>query len=618
MLIYSPSIMPKHSALSRIVFLLTLHGRRKVLLLLVGMVMVALFEVVGVASVMPFIAVASRPELIQTQPMLNTLYTLSGAATPMGFLMLLGIAMLLLLVTANFMAALVNWGLLSFSHRRGHEISHYLLNQFIRKPYVYFLTNNTSLINKIVLTQVSQLVNGLLTPSLQFLSRTIVLLALFGLLLLVNPVITLVVFAIFCSAYLVLFIAMRKQITRLGRLVPEAETKKFMAVTELFNGIKEVKLLAREPYFLERFSTPSEFAAMLRAKKETYALLPRYLLETLAYSLIIGVVLYLLSQGKSLTELLPVLALYALVGARILPTLQHIFHNITVIKFHIPLMHEICDTVETKESDHAQPATTQQLPLDKQIAIERLSFTHPLKSEPTLKDITLAIPARKITALVGATGSGKSTLADLITGILEPQSGHIAVDGQKLDRTNIRAWQNGIGYVPQHIYLLDDTIRRNIAFGITDDEINENAVQRAAELAKIDGFIRAELAEGYDSVVGEPGIRLSGGQRQRIGLARALYHNPQLLVLDEATSALDNITERLVMDAIAGLGGSKTIVVIAHRLSTVQQCDHIVLMKDGAIEAQGTYSELLAQSQTFQALVQAVAKNDERAILGTG
>ncbi len=597
--------------LARILYLLTLRGWRGVAVLWSGMVAVALFEVAGVASVMPFIAVASRPQLIESQPLLHRLYQFTGAAGPMDFLVILGAAMIALLVSANAMAALVNWKLFSFTYRRGHEISQALLGEYMAKPYLYFLAHNTSLMSKMILSQVSQVVSGVLIPSLQLVARTLVLVFMLVLLMAVNPLVTLVIFGVAGSCYIVLFFMMRRHILRLGQQAIKAEAERHKAVAEALAGIKEVKLMGRGHFFLDRFSRPSAQAARYSGGKETMALMPRYLLESLAFSAMVGIVLFLLARQQSLNDTLPTLALYALIGARMMPALQQVFHNIAVIRYNVPALAQLCETLESQQADGGEETHVAPLPLERHIELQNLNFTYPGQDEPVVNDLSLLIPARQITALVGATGSGKSTLADLITGMLSPQSGAIRIDDTLLNAHTLRAWQDGIGYVPQHIFLLDESVRRNIAFGIEDKKIDEAAVIRAAEMAQIDGFIRAELKEGYDTVVGERGIRLSGGQRQRIGLARALYHNPQLLVLDEATSALDNVTERTVMEAIHSLGGSKTVIVIAHRLSTVQQCDHIVLLKHGKSEAEGTYESLLATSPAFQRLVHAISEERE-------
>ncbi|MEK6746303.1 MAG: ABC transporter ATP-binding protein [Pseudomonadota bacterium] len=580
-----------------------------------GMVVVAIFEVLGVASIMPFIAVASNPELIQTQPFLRKLYLLSGAENNMDFLTYLGCAVLFLLILSNVTSALVNWLVLTFTYKRGHELSLGLLRDYTSRPYIYFLSNNTSQMRKMLMNQIPRVVNGVLIPAMQLMARGVVLVFMLFLLMTINPVITLLVFGVVGGCYAAIYFNLRRHVKHIGQQTMKEEAQCHKVVSEVLGGIRDVKLLGREDYFISRFAMPSELNAHYHASSGAMAVLPRYLLEILAFSTMIIVILALLTREESLNDILPTLALYAVIGYRMLPALQQAFHSITLIRFHTPAMLELCNVLNVDKADDKQYGISD-ITLGKEINLQNVSFTYPEKSEAVLKNISLQIPAHKITALVGTTGSGKSTLADIITGILRPESGEIYIDDKLLDTQSIRPWQNIIGYVPQQIFLIDDTIRRNIAFGIDDNKIDETAVFSAAKMAQIDDFISSELADGYNSVVGERGVRLSGGQRQRIGLARALYHNPQLLVLDEATSALDNVTERSVMETINRLGNDidsrKTIVVIAHRLSTVQQCHNIVLLKNGQIEAQGSYDNLLKTSPAFKRLINSVSENSER------
>jgi len=603
------------SAYKKIIFLLTLKGWKNVTFLWAGMVVVAIFEVLGVASIMPFISVASNPELIQTQPFLRKLYLLSGAENNMDFLTYLGCAVLFLLILSNVTSALVNWLVLTFTYKRGHELSLGLLRDYTSRPYIYFLSNNTSQMRKMLMNQIPRVVNGVLIPAMQLMARGVVLVFMLFLLMTINPVITLLVFGVVGGCYAAIYFNLRKRVKHIGQQTMKEEAQCHKVVSEVLGGIRDVKLLGREDYFISRFAMPSELNAHYHASSGAMAVLPRYLLEILAFSTMIIVILALLTREESLNDILPTLALYAVIGYRMLPALQQAFHSITLIRFHTPAMLELCNVLNVDKADDKQYGISD-ITLGKEINLQNISFSYPEKSEAVLKNINLQIPAHKITALVGTTGSGKSTLADIITGILRSESGEIYIDDKLLDTQSIRSWQNIIGYVPQQIFLIDDTIRRNIAFGIDDNKIDDAAVFSAAKMAQIDGFISSELADGYNSVVGERGVRLSGGQRQRIGLARALYHNPQLLVLDEATSALDNVTERSVMETINRLGndidGRKTIVVIAHRLSTVQQCHNIVLLKNGQIEAQGSYDNLLKTSPAFKRLVNSVSENSER------
>jgi ABC-type multidrug transport system fused ATPase/permease subunit len=316
------------------------------------------------------------------------------------------------------------------------------------------------------------------------------------------------------------------------------------------------------------------------------------------------VLLLLISAKGDVSKVLPVVALYAFAGLRLLPTMQNIYANLVSLRFggpaldaiHADLMDVQVPTVDNRER--------KRLPLRDRIEINHLTFTYPKAACPALVDISLTIPARTTTGFVGSTGAGKTTLVDLILGLLEPQRGEIRIDGTRLTGANVRDWQQAIGYVPQGVFLIDDTVAANIAFGVAAHKIDMQTVEQVSRMAELHEFITQELPQGYATKVGERGVRLSGGQRQRIAIARALYHDPDVIVLDEATSALDNITERAVMDAIRNLTHRKAIIIIAHRLSTVRSCDQLFLLEEGRITASGTYDQLLNAHQAFRQMAQ--------------
>ena len=322
-------------------------------------------------------------------------------------------------------------------------------------------------------------------------------------------------------------------------------------------------------------------------------------MEAIAFGGILLVVLYYIKQSGTFTDVLPLIALYAFAGYRLMPALQLIYSNFTYLRSVGPsldAMYDDLNSLDSFSSQHDQGI----LPLNKAINLNHISYHYPNSSKTALKDISLNIPAYTTVGLVGATGSGKTTTVDIILGLLKVQQGTLEVDGKVIDKHNLRAWQKSIGYVPQHIYLADNTVAANIAFGINPEDINQAAVERAAKIANLHEFVINELSLQYQTTLGERGIRLSGGQRQRIGIARALYHNPKILILDEATSALDNLTEKVVMEAVYRLSNKITIILIAHRLSTVKLCDNIYLLEMGKLKEQGTFEKLTKSSNLFQ------------------
>lgn len=323
--------------------------------------------------------------------------------------------------------------------------------------------------------------------------------------------------------------------------------------------------------------------------------------------LLIVLMVLLIWSGHDLPSIVPMLGLYAFAGLRLLPALQEIYVNLTKISFCHAALDRLSSDLALAEPpvDPRKFRQTERLPLRRQLELRGVSYAYPNATRPALADISICIEARTTVGFVGATGAGKTTLVDVILGLLEPQDGEVLVDGTSIHPDQVRAWQRSIGYVPQNIFLADDTVAGNIAFGVSPQRIDLAAVERAAKCAELHDFVVDGLPDGYQTMIGERGIRLSGGQRQRIGIARALYHDPDVLIFDEATSALDNLTERAVMDAIHKLTHVKTILVIAHRLSTVRPCDRIFLLDRGRFKAAGTFSELLEQDAGFQRLATA-------------
>jgi ABC-type multidrug transport system fused ATPase/permease subunit len=407
------------------------------------------------------------------------------------------------------------------------------------------------------------------------------------------------------GVYALLYASVRQYLHRVGLERHKMNEQRFRIVGEAFGGMKDVKLLGLEAYFTGRFRIPAERVARYDAISMIIREVPRYLIEGIAFGGLLTFILYLLLTGDgSLGSVVPILSVYAFAALRLFPALQRVYTSVGQMRFSKATLDKLHrDYVAAAANARTRPTHKgPALHLAERLELSGVHFAYPQAERKALQGLDLAVPARTTVGIVGGTGAGKTTAVDIMLGLLEPQQGTLMVDGIPITRENRLAWQRSIGYVPQQIFLSDDTVAGNIAFGRKPSDIDRAAVERAARTAELHDFVMRELPEGYETFVGERGVRLSGGQRQRIGIARALYHDPDVLILDEATSALDNLTERAVMDAVHNLGHAKTIVMIAHRLSTVRDCDIIFMLENGRVIASGSYDELLENNRQFRAL----------------
>ncbi len=598
----------------KILELLSPSERRSLYLLFPAVIATGFLEVLGIASVAPFLALVGNPGAIQENRWLTLAYDTFGFSTPNQFLIFLGSGALVILTISNAFTALTTYHLTRFSYMRGYTLSRRLLIRYISQPYTFFLGRNTAHLGTSLLTEVQQVVIGIIVPGMKLVSKVIITLFIVGLLFLVDPVLALTVTLSLGVVYGTLVVLSRRKLRDIGKVRLVANRQRFKVAGEAFGGIKDLKLLGREQPFIDQFSASSKRYASTQATGRVISDLPRYALETIAFGGIVLIVIYLLASGQNIGQAFSLIGLYAFAAYRLMPALQQVFMGVTTIRFNVAALNSLYK--DFRGDDPPTPPdreTLSALPFERDLALHNVSFAYPDTERPAVQNLSCKIGANTSVAFVGHTGSGKTTLIDVILGLLEPQSGTLTVDGTPLSKDNLANWQKSIGYVPQHIYLADDTIASNIAFGIPKKQLDLEAVERAAKIAHLHDFIAQDLPLGYDTVVGERGIRLSGGQRQRIGIARALYHDPSVLILDEATSALDGITEESVFAAVEALVGAKTIVMIAHRLSTVRGCDQIFLLEKGRITEQGSYDELLVQSDVFRTMARATTQSYDAA-----
>jgi ABC-type multidrug transport system fused ATPase/permease subunit len=583
---------------SDMLFLFSSRTKRKIVILFAAMVFTALMEVAGVASIMPFMMALKDPELLQHNKILLWVGSVSGLSETYSLRSIAGVVVLMLLVMTNVAWLCTNWLLLRFSHGQVHNISTKLLHHYVHQPYEFFLGRNSADLSKNILTEVGRVTVSMILPMLQLLSKAVVIIFLIGLLLFVDSTLAIVSTLVIGIAYTSIYLVIRKRLSRYGRALVGTEGERFKAISETFGGIKEVKLAGCYDYFEQKFSRASLRFARTYTLAESMATLPRYILEMIAFGGIISIALYLLATKENPNDVLPILALYAFVGYRLMPAMQQIYYCVVKIRYNRAALENIARELRTASGKHTEISEAHPLPFQQKLELKKIHYSYP-GSRPILKDVSLTIGVNTTIGLAGMSGAGKTTLIDIILGLLPPSSGHMEADGMAINAENMRGWQSQIGYVPQHIYLLDDSIAGNIAFGLPAEKIDRAQLERAAKRAHLHEFILS-LPQGYDAPVGEKGIKLSGGQRQRIGIARALYHEPRLLVLDEATSALDTVTENSVMDAINEISGQVTLIIIAHRLTTLRQCNTIHLIEDGHVSASGNYDDLEKKSAAFR------------------
>jgi ATP-binding cassette, subfamily B, bacterial PglK len=583
--------------------LLNRSERRQVYLLLPGIIVMACLEVIGIAAISPFLSLVTNPNALQESALLQRIYTTLGFNSTHSFVVFMGLLALGLMITSNLFSLFMNWLLVRFAWLKNHSISQRLLAEYLAKPYTFFLERNTSEMGKNILAEVQQVVNGLIVPGMQTLANVVVVLFILTFLIVINPLRAIVIALAFSAGYALVYSLIQRRMARYGDESVQANKQRFQLANEALGGVKEIKLLGRENVFLGGYSSVSKFFSRRMAMAETLTNSPRYVLDTVAFGTLLGMMILLYIRDAS--QVIPVVGLYAFAGYRLMPALQQIYRHVTKARFHTAVVATVKHDLGLASAKF--PDTVERIVFREGLELKNISFKYPTAKETLLNNLSLTIKRNASVAFVGSTGSGKTTIVDLLLGLLPPDRGHLLIDGQRLSEDNLRSWQANLGYVPQSIFLSDGTIAQNIAFGIAKDKVDMEAVIKAATIANLHEFV-SSLPEGYNTIVGERGVRLSGGQRQRIGIARALYHDPSVLILDEATSALDTVTEEAVFQAIKNVMGTKTVIMIAHRISTVRDCDTIFVLDRGRIVAQGSYRDLLLSSPLFQALARQAYK----------
>ena len=589
----------------KLLALLSKDERRQGYRLFILVIIMAFLDMIGVVSILPLLSVLSEPEIVVRNEYLANIYQSLNFSDTTTFIFFLGFIVFVATVISISFKAFTTYKLLHFTEMRSYSLSRRMVEGYLHQPYDWFLNRHSADLGKTILSEVQQVVGGALIPMMHLVSQAIVAIVLLSLLMFVDPILTSIVLTVLSIFYVIIYLSLRNYLRQIGLERVKANQQRFHIVQEIFGGIKDVKVKGLEAELLQRFEGPAKNFAQKQTASQIASQLPRYVLEIISLGGMMTVMLYLVSNFGSLQKALPIVALYAFAGYRLMPALQNMYAQLTALRFSGPAL-DILHTDLTLHASHDYSIdvdrSNKKLSVHQGFKLDHVSYSYPETKNPTVKDLCIEVPVHTTVGLVGITGSGKTTTVDLFLGLLQPQKGSFLVDGTVITKNNISSWQRNIGYVPQHIYLADDSVSANIAFGVPAEHIDQKAVECAARIAALHDFVIKEMPNGYATLVGERGVRLSGGQRQRIGIARALYHDPDVLILDEATSALDNLTELAVMDAVHNIGHKKTIILIAHRLSTVRNCDQIFILEKGQVTEQGNYDDLIDKSKKFRAM----------------
>jgi len=602
------------SVIRKLLDLLSRRSRLQLWILLALLIVTATIEAASVASLMPFIALVMNPEAIHSNSRLAGLYSLLGFQDDAAFLSAAGVAVLLLLLAANGLRGFSNWVTMRYQFRELYELRRRLLSAYMAKPYAFFLARNSAELSSAIVNEASGVIDSVLRPLIDVVTGSLIAIAIMAFLFVVDPFAALVIVSALAGSYIIIYQFVKRRLATLGREQVVDAALMFRSVHEAVTGIKDLKVLGREVTFLDRFLAAARSLSRNFAYLNVVSQIPRQLLEVIAFGGVLLVILFYINEGREAASVIPVVGMYAFAGYRLLPSFHMMFGAAARIRSNVAklyLVHDEINAVKVEGQDPEHMLRSQRkvaaAPFRDSLELRDVVFRYDGARQSSLNGLNLTVRSGTSIGLVGPTGCGKTTTVDVILGLLQPDSGRMLLDGREITAENRASWQKIIGYVPQSIFISDDTLCRNIAFGVPDEEIDMDLVRKAAAVANLAGFIESSLSDGYETQIGERGMRLSGGQRQRIGIARALYHDPSVLVMDEATSALDGVTEEGVMDAVHQLAGKKTIIMIAHRLTTVKSCDVIYQLEGGAVVASGSYDDLMRDSSWFRSAARGAA-----------
>lgn len=562
-------------------------------------------EVIGVGSIMPFIGVLMQPDLITENQILSSAYETFNFRTSSQFLFFLGMVTLAFITLGGICNIFSIRYQLKITHKIGHKLAVRLLSSYLSQPYSFYLRTNTNVLKSSILSDVDRVVSSVLIPAATIISKAMVITIILLLLLFINPTITALLFVITGGVYAGLIIYFRKKMKTRGQQALQQNAIRFKIVNESFSCIRDIKLHDNADFFEDQFNQASKKFADLQAYSLYHGQIPKFIIEMVGFFILILLILFLISEGNNhVQDIIPLIALFAASGYKILPAAQNLYSSLNSIRFNSAGLESVAQGVSLTPEHAQNDKVGSDLHFNNAITMDKICFSYENASEKVLKDISLQIKKNSLIGVVGPTGAGKSTLIDILIGLIPPDSGQILIDETPLTAQNLKSWQKKIGYVPQHVQLISGSIASNIAFGKEDRNIDWERIDDAARNAHIHTFIQ-DLPDGYKTDVRENGDRLSGGQRQRIGIARALYHAPDIIVLDEPTSALDPETAQNIILTLKSIARERTIILITHDLDRLSHCDQIIFVNNGQAKSASDVRTLAEQDQVFSDLLKA-------------
>jgi ATP-binding cassette, subfamily B, bacterial PglK len=576
--------------IKQLLMLFNKKEQKKLILLFLLMILAALFETLSIGLIVPFVGLITNPQIMQDQIILSYLYKLLNFKTTSSFITFCVVVLLGIFILKNMYLLFFNYIQLKLVLNQQVKLSRRLFKEYLIKPYNFHLQRNTADLLRNINDEVPKVFQGIIISGFQLLTEILVTACILLLLLITAPEATITSAVLLCGSVIIFFKSFRKKVTIIGKEQQKVSGMMIKWVNQGLGASKEVKVSGKESFFIDAYTKYSQTKANNSRYMKMLEQVPRLFIETLLVSIVLITMLIIVYQETSTSQLISTMALFAMAAFRLMPSITRIIALITTIRYNHPALEVIYKDLFMNKEKYLKNDTHEPIKeiinkgeriFTDAIKLNEVSFRYPNQKDYSIKNVSLTIPIGKSVAFIGESGAGKTTIVDIILGLFKPEKGKVLIDNKNLFEQK-ELWQQKIGYIPQSIFLSDDSIRGNVAFGIESDQIDDDAVWEALEQAQLKNFVKA-LPDQLETEVGERGVRLSGGQRQRIGIARALYHNPEILFMDEATSALDHETEKEIMKAIDGLKGEKTLIIIAHRLSTIENCDIVFKINNGKL-----------------------------------